>query len=198
MPSYMFLPAQPIYPGQMHRVRRNLLNFVLVVDLGSSDGLAAAAAAHALIQQNLPIRWGILPANTSLRIRANEQYRSPHSAVNSAAQPSPLVIDARSLLHAGYHVRQLCTNSMLTQAIAVSSAVSIPNLSPAAGRMCQTLLDVEHTSVWCRRRAAHMGAAHDLGAHCCNGPGPGFERCDPTIADLRHSAWQRNPHRDPG
>ena len=64
------LPAQPIYPGQTHRIRRNLLNFVLVVDLGSSDGLAAVTAAQALFQQSLPIRWGILPANTSLRIRA--------------------------------------------------------------------------------------------------------------------------------
>jgi hypothetical protein len=70
-----------MYPGQTHRLRRNLLNFVLVADLGSTDGLAAAAAAHALFQQNLPIRWGILPANTSLRIRAF--LANPHCAVKT-------------------------------------------------------------------------------------------------------------------
>ena len=51
---------------------------MLVVDLGSSDGLAAAAVAQALVQQSLPIRWGILPANTSLRIRTDNV--KPHSS----------------------------------------------------------------------------------------------------------------------
>jgi len=60
--------VQPMYPGQTHRIRRNLLNFVLAVDLGTPDGLAAAAAAQTLFQQQLPIRWGVLPLNTSLRI----------------------------------------------------------------------------------------------------------------------------------
>ena len=59
---------QPMYPGQTHRIRRNLLNFVLAVDLGTPDGLAAAAAAQTLFQQQLPVRWGVLPLNTSLRI----------------------------------------------------------------------------------------------------------------------------------
>ena len=59
---------QPMYPGQTARIRRNLLNFVLAVDLGSADGLSAAAAAQTLFSQQLPIRWGILPLNTSLRI----------------------------------------------------------------------------------------------------------------------------------
>lgn len=66
---------QPLYPGQTHRIRRNLLNFVLAVDLGSPEGLGAAAAAHSLHQQQLPVRWGILPLNTSLRIGVDDGVR---------------------------------------------------------------------------------------------------------------------------
>ncbi len=83
-----------MYPGQSHRIRRNLLNFVLAVDLGTPDGLAAAAAAQSLFQQQLPIRWGVLPLNTSLRIGERMKWFrpttwSPHRAPCLNVMSSP-------------------------------------------------------------------------------------------------------------
>ena len=52
---------QPMYPGQMVALGKNLLNFVLVADMGTAEGLELVAAAHSIYTQQVPVRFGIVP-----------------------------------------------------------------------------------------------------------------------------------------
>lgn len=53
---------RPVYPGQLHLVRRNALNVVLVVDLLSKIGLSTVAnEAHNYVKRGVPVRFGIVP-----------------------------------------------------------------------------------------------------------------------------------------
>ena len=53
---------RPLYPGQLHTIKQNLWNVVLVLDL--SQGIAIETVANALstmIQRGVPIRFGLVP-----------------------------------------------------------------------------------------------------------------------------------------
>ena len=53
-----------MYPGQMVAVGKNLLNFVLVADLGTAEGVGLITAAHNLYTQQMPVRFGLIPVLT--------------------------------------------------------------------------------------------------------------------------------------
>lgn len=55
---------QPVYPGQMVTVRKNLFNAVLVADLGTAEGLELVAAAHGVYRQQWPVRFGLLSVSS--------------------------------------------------------------------------------------------------------------------------------------
>jgi UDP-glucose:glycoprotein glucosyltransferase len=53
---------RPLYPGQMHMVRRNTWNAVLVLDLARPASFdAIVAQVGAMIMRNVPIRIGVVP-----------------------------------------------------------------------------------------------------------------------------------------
>lgn len=61
-PDTLQLYLRPIQPGQLHIVRRNTWNIVLVLDLSSPIGFEAASGqVLTLIQRNIPIHVGIVP-----------------------------------------------------------------------------------------------------------------------------------------
>lgn len=47
--------------AQMHAVAQNVFNFIAVVDLASSKGLALAAAMGEMMADEYPVRIGLLP-----------------------------------------------------------------------------------------------------------------------------------------
>lgn len=53
---------RPVYPGQFHSVRQNLVNVVLVVDLSKTSSLHfLAAPVNNIITRGFPIRFGVVP-----------------------------------------------------------------------------------------------------------------------------------------
>lgn len=59
---YMQEYLRQIYPGQLHLVRKNTWNTVLVVDLATARGIEAiASTAGSMLQRNVPIRFGVVP-----------------------------------------------------------------------------------------------------------------------------------------
>jgi UDP-glucose:glycoprotein glucosyltransferase len=62
-PSAISGYMRPLYPGQLHLIRRNTWNVILVLDLGSSRGIEVVASqASAMIMRNVPIHIGIVPS----------------------------------------------------------------------------------------------------------------------------------------
>lgn len=53
---------RPLYPGQLHMIRRNTWNVVLVLDLSTSHGIeAVASTANQIISRTVPVRIGLVP-----------------------------------------------------------------------------------------------------------------------------------------
>lgn len=53
---------RPLYPGQLHTLRQNLYNIVLVLDLAQAMSLDTITSAVAtMIQRGVPIRFGVVP-----------------------------------------------------------------------------------------------------------------------------------------
>ena len=53
---------RPTYPGQLHTVRKNTWNVIMVLDLSLSTSLDVVTqqVAH-MIQRGIPIRFGVIP-----------------------------------------------------------------------------------------------------------------------------------------
>ncbi|GES84353.1 UDP-glucose:Glyco protein glucosyltransferase-domain-containing protein [Rhizophagus clarus] len=60
-PPRMFDILQPIYPGQMRYIRKNLFNVLFVIDLSSMKGLEIINDTKMFIERNIPIRFGLIP-----------------------------------------------------------------------------------------------------------------------------------------
>ena len=53
---------RPVYPGQLHLVRRNALNAILAVDLSKKIGLNSVAnEALGFVKRGVPVRFGVVP-----------------------------------------------------------------------------------------------------------------------------------------
>ena len=53
---------RPVYPGQLHSIRKNTWNLVFVLDLSSAPSLDVIAnSISVMIQRGYPIRFGIVP-----------------------------------------------------------------------------------------------------------------------------------------
>jgi UDP-glucose:glycoprotein glucosyltransferase len=53
---------RPLYPGQLHAIRLNMWNVILVLDLSQAVALETITSAVAtMIQRGVPIRFGIVP-----------------------------------------------------------------------------------------------------------------------------------------
>lgn len=53
---------RPLYPGQLHTIRHNLWNAILVLDLSQGTALETVANAFStMIQRGVPIRFGLVP-----------------------------------------------------------------------------------------------------------------------------------------
>jgi UDP-glucose:glycoprotein glucosyltransferase len=53
---------RPVYPGQFHHVKRNLINIVLVLDLSQRKSLGWITNPIAnIIQRGFPFRFGVVP-----------------------------------------------------------------------------------------------------------------------------------------
>lgn len=51
-----------MYPGQFPRVRQNVWNIVLALDLSRASGMQfIALSVVSIIQRNFPFRWGVVP-----------------------------------------------------------------------------------------------------------------------------------------
>merc|ERR1711871_1261583 len=51
---------------QLHQIRRNLFNLVLIVDPATDEGLAAIATSMQLLRQFIPIRVGLVLTSSTL------------------------------------------------------------------------------------------------------------------------------------
>jgi len=58
---YWLLTASTLR-AQIHAVAKNIFNFVVVADLASAEGLAAATALTDMIEDEYSVRIGILPS----------------------------------------------------------------------------------------------------------------------------------------
>ena len=53
---------RPLYPGQLHTVRRNIFNAVFVLDLALTTSLEIVTEQMiAMIKGNIPLRFGVVP-----------------------------------------------------------------------------------------------------------------------------------------
>lgn len=53
---------RPVYPGQLHLVRRNALNGILAVDLSKKAQLGSVAnEALGFVKRGVPVRFGVVP-----------------------------------------------------------------------------------------------------------------------------------------
>jgi len=53
---------RPLYPGQLHLIRRNTWNVIMALDLATPRGIEAVASqAAAMIMRKVPVRIGIVP-----------------------------------------------------------------------------------------------------------------------------------------
>lgn len=62
---------RPVYPGQLHLVRRNALNAIFAVDLSKKAALSSVAnEALGYVRRGVPVRFGIVPVgdNTAGKI----------------------------------------------------------------------------------------------------------------------------------
>ncbi|KAL7422173.1 killer toxin resistant protein [Cryptotrichosporon argae] len=61
-PAHVQGYLRPLYPGQLHNVRRNTWNVVLVLDLAQASSLdTIAGQVHYLIQRGVPLHLGVVP-----------------------------------------------------------------------------------------------------------------------------------------
>jgi len=53
---------RPTYPGQLHTIRKNTWNVIMVLDLSLSTSLEVVTqqVAH-MVQRGIPIRFGVIP-----------------------------------------------------------------------------------------------------------------------------------------
>lgn len=51
-----------LFAVQMHAVAKNIFNYIAVLDLASSEGLALAVALGETVADGYPVRVGLLPA----------------------------------------------------------------------------------------------------------------------------------------
>jgi UDP-glucose:glycoprotein glucosyltransferase len=53
---------QPMYPGQFHRIKLNLWNIVVAVDLSKTSAINfLGGSVHNIISRNFPFRFGVVP-----------------------------------------------------------------------------------------------------------------------------------------
>ncbi|KAJ3377938.1 hypothetical protein HDU92_007799, partial [Lobulomyces angularis] len=62
---------RPIYPGQLHTVRKNFNNVLFVLDFTLAEHLRYLEEVFIYIQRDLPIRFGIIPVLTGVSADAN-------------------------------------------------------------------------------------------------------------------------------
>ncbi|KAG8880608.1 hypothetical protein FRB97_000656 [Tulasnella sp. 331] len=60
-PSDLSSLLQPSYGGQMPRIRRNIHNIIVAVDLSKSTSLATVNILTGLVQRGVPVRFGVVP-----------------------------------------------------------------------------------------------------------------------------------------
>ncbi|KAI7903194.1 UDP-glucose:glycoprotein glucosyltransferase-domain-containing protein [Cokeromyces recurvatus] len=54
--------TRPIYPGQLHQVRKNVFNLLMVEDLAQVESLSRIVnELYAMVKRSVPIRFGIVP-----------------------------------------------------------------------------------------------------------------------------------------
>lgn len=107
-PEYAHFPRsvhaflQPVWPGQLHYVAKNLFNIILVVDPANYQSVDVLSDFAALIRQNIPMRVGVLlyaPKTESADPVCNE-------AGECAAQKSSGADVARLIAKMFHHVRR--------------------------------------------------------------------------------------------
>eukprot|EP00741_Cyanophora_paradoxa_P018418 tig00000204_g17782.t1 len=81
----------PTWPGQFRQIRRNIYTAVFVVDLGTTDGAALVARLSRYIQNNAPVRFGVVAYPAT---RALSPSSDPAAAAAAAAAAGPAAREA--------------------------------------------------------------------------------------------------------
>ncbi|CAG8517343.1 10633_t:CDS:10, partial [Ambispora gerdemannii] len=60
-PSRIREILRPVFPGQLHYLRKNLFSVLYVVDLSTGEGLRLVDESNTFVNRDLPIRFGTIP-----------------------------------------------------------------------------------------------------------------------------------------
>ncbi|KAG8877951.1 hypothetical protein FRB98_006435 [Tulasnella sp. 332] len=139
-PSDLSSLLQPSYGGQMPRIRRNIHNIIVAVDLSKSTSLATVNILTGLVQRGVPVRFGVVPiveSEEALQVARILYYLfenfEPLQAIGIFAQDQALRRGRH--VHQGGSVRRPTMDLQLLRRVYESV---IATESPAAGTTWKT------------------------------------------------------------